>query len=496
MVWFKRDLRIEDHAPLLRASQEGPCVCLYVYEPELLAAPDVSATHVAFINGCLAELGEQIEALGGQLVIRRGDIIDVLSELNRTVGFRRIRSHQETGTEVTYRRDLRVKRWAEEHHIEWIETRQHGVFRGQKDRNGWAAKWNADMSCPQAPAVAGLQSFPGLASTGILSTTELGLGAPPQTEVQSPGSRAALRTLHEFLHQRGEPYQKAMSSPLEGATACSRLSPYLAYGALSMRQVYQSYQRRAHELRTRKKEGEQGLGTWSRSLSSFNKRLHWNGHFTQRLESDPSIEKRPLVRAFEGIRSEAPNLEHFEAWKEGRTGYPMVDACMRFLNATGWLNFRMRSMLVSFASYHLWLPWQMTGTYLARRFLDYEPGIHYNQLQMQSGVTGINAIRIYAPTKQALDQDPEGTFIRRWVPELENLPLRWLAEPHHIDMIDRHQSGFVPGESYPLPIVEHREAVRAARDRIFAVRRTDEAKAQAQDVLKRHGSRRKRRGRH
>ena len=491
LVWFKRDLRVQDHAPLFAAAEAGPCVCLYIYEPELLAGKDVSAGHLQFINGCLQELRDRIRELGGELILRQGHAVDVISEIHRTVGFTRLRSHQETGNALTFARDRAVARWAREQNAEWIETRQHGVVRGLKCRDGWAKRWNTDMSAPQIASVKTLRSVPGLRSTGIRSPEELGLGAPQFGSDQKPGSRAALQTMRSFLTQRGEHYQRAMSSPLAGAQSCSRLSPYLAYGAVSMRQVFQAYRDHAHQLRERKKAGEGGLTSWSRSLSSFNKRLHWNGHFIQRLESDPSIEDKPLVRAFDGIRSEAPNLEYYEAWKAGQTGYPMVDACMRFLNRTGWLNFRMRSMLVSFASYHLWLPWQLTGAYLARRFLDYEPGIHYNQLQMQSGVTGINAIRIYSPTKQAVDHDPEGEFIRRWVPELEAVPLRCIAQPHLIDLLEQHQSGFVPGRSYPLPIVDHQEAVQAARSRIFAVRRSPEAKAQAQGVLKRHGSRRK-----
>ena len=129
----------------------------------------------------------------------------------------------------------------------------------------------------------------------------------------------------------------------------------------------------------------------------------------QKLEDEPAIEWRNFARVFNGLRPgdatplEGLHRDHFEAWCEGRTGYPMVDACMRQLRATGWLNFRMRAMLVSFAAYHLGLHWREPGLFLARQFLDFEPGIHWSQMQMQSGTTGINTLRIYSPAKQARD---------------------------------------------------------------------------------------------
>jgi deoxyribodipyrimidine photo-lyase len=142
----------------------------------------------------------------------------------------------------------------------------------------------------------------------------------------------------------------------------------------------------------------------------------------------------------------------------------MVDACMRGLNATGWLNFRMRAMLVSFASYHLWLHWRATGLYLAQQFLDFEPGIHWSQMQMQSGTTGINTLRIYSPTKQMADHDPGAVFVRRWVPE-------WGSA------------------RYPAPIVDEKQAVKAAKDRLYALRKRADTKTEAQTIQDKHGSR-------
>jgi deoxyribodipyrimidine photo-lyase len=301
--------------------------------------------------------------------------------------------------------------------------------------------------------------------------------------LQAAGEKAARQTLKSFLQVRGFDYRKALSSPLSAETGCSRLSPHLAFGTLSMRTVHQA---------TEVAIGSTPERTMAHALRGFSGRLRWHCHFMQKLEDEPAIEFHNFARVFDGLREERPtdfNQAHFAAWCEGRTGYPMVDACMRSLIRTGWLNFRMRAMLVSFASYHLWLHWRPTGLFLARQFLDYEPGIHWSQMQMQSGTTGINTLRMYSPTKQAKDQDPEGLFIRRWVPELARVPLPYLAEPWTMAPSVQHMAGCVIGKDYPAPIVDDKTAMKAAKDRMYGLRQSLQAREEAGDVLARHGSR-------
>jgi len=226
-----------------------------------------------------------------------------------------------------------------------------------------------------------------------------------------------------------------------------------------------------------------------RDLTAFGSRLHWRSHFMQKLEDEPRIEFENFNHAYDGLRENQFNRDWFEAWCAGRTGYPLIDACMRAVCSTGYLNFRMRAMLVSFASYDLWLHWREPGMFLARQWLDYEPGIHYSQMQMQSGTTGINTVRVYDPTKQAQDQDPDGEFIRRWVPELATIPHTYIHMPWRMPTDVQHKHNCVLGRTYPLPIVDHTISSRTAHTRIAALRRLSATKEQSRVVLIRHGSR-------
>jgi len=210
----------------------------------------------------------------------------------------------------------------------------------------------------------------------------------------------------------------------------------------------------------------------------------------QKMEDEPELEFQNLCRAYDGLRENDWDEGRYQAWCEGRTGYPMVDACMRATIATGWLNFRMRAMLVSFAANHLWLHWRQPALFLAQHFLDFEPGIHYSQFQMQSGTTGINTLRMYSPAKQVKDHDPTGIFIRRWVPELSEVPDKYLAEPHLMPTGLQLMVGCQIGKDYPVPIVEHSEALKLAKQRLYSLRQTPEAKEAAAAVAEKHGSRR------
>ena len=483
VVWFKKDFRLFDHCCLVSAANKGPVLPLYVVEPDYWKLSDTSYRQYLFLKGCVEETAEELKALGASLAVASGDVVDVLKSIQKVHGKIELWSHQETGNNWTFQRDKAVRKWCQAEGITFNEPLQFGVWRGSLlDRDRWSKHWDALMIEPTVTLPKDV-SFAAHSYRDTLPSPEsLRLQNDGITMLQTPGRKAGLKVLNSFLHERGEAYRTDMSSPITGERGCSRLSPYLAYGAVSMRETYQATKKRISEVAAMSKERK---GTWAGSLSSFIGRLHWHCHFTQKLELEPALEWLPMARVYKGIRDDGHNIDRLKAFEAGQTGYPFVDACMRYLRATGWINFRMRAMLMSFASYDLWLPWQESGDVLARLFTDYEPGIHWPQSQMQSGVTGINAIRIYSPVKQGLDQDPEGTFTRRWVPELAELPnsllqTPWLAKT----TLD-----------YPSPLVDHKAAAAQAKSKIWAVKKTPEAKKEAEAVYEKHGSRKQPRAR-
>jgi deoxyribodipyrimidine photo-lyase len=479
VLWFKRDLRIADHPALALAAAGGDGVLpVYIVEPGLWAQPDASARQWGFVAGSLAELRQALAALGQPLLIRRGEAVAELERLRREYRFGRLVSHEETGTAWTYARDRAVADWARHHGIEWVELPQSGVVRRLRSRDGWAERRDRFMAAPPPPAPTALPPVAEVAPVPVAAWAPA-LPPDPCPGRQRGGRAEGLALLESFLSHRARSYRRAMASPLAGERACSRLSPHLAWGTLSGREVVQA------ALAAPRPDAEFGA-----SLRSFEARLAWRDHFVQKLEDAPDLETRALHPATEALRPRAPDAARLAAWEAGETGLPFVDACLRYLRHTGWLNFRMRAMLVSFASYHLWLDWRATGPILARRFTDYEPGIHWAQMQMQSGATGINTIRIYNPVKQGLDQDPQGRFVRAWVPELAAVPQAFLHEPWRWPEAPARLAG-----RYPAPIVDPAAAAKAAREAVWALRRQAGFAEAAAEVVRRHASRKDKAGR-
>ncbi len=451
VVWLKRDLRLGDHWPLVRACDSGPVIGLFVFEPSVWNAPDASRGQFDFVVQCLTELRAGWTRLGGTLLVRVGEMPEVLDALDHDLdttlgrGIAGLWSHEESGNAVTYARDVRVGEWSRNRGVRWTEIPQNGVIRRLRSRDGWATRWQRRMDEPQAaipPRIPSPEMPAGVAVGDIPTAAQLCVAGAPMPEAKAGGEYAAREELESFLDRRGVNYPRDMSSPVAAFAGCSRLSPYLAWGAISIRNVSQRLDAHVAALRE---------DSWESQESQL----------------------------------------RFEAWKAGRTGYPMVDACMRALHAGGWINFRMRAMLASFSSYHLWLHWREPSVYLARQFVDYEPGIHYPQFQMQSGVTGINTVRIYSPAKQVLDHDPTGIFIRQYVPELVNVPDEFLADPHTMPLMTQHMARCVIGVDYPAPIVDHATAYAHAKAAIFARRGASATRAESRRVYAAHGSRKR-----
>lgn len=478
VVWFKKDLRIADHRPLAQAALHGRVLPLYIAEPGFWAEPDASGRQWAFAAECLADLQRELAALGQPLVVMTGEAVPVLRRIHESHGIAAIWSHQETGNGWTFARDRAVAAWTRDAGVPWHEIRPFGVVRRLQSRDGWARAWDRDMAEPVTPPPARLAPVAGDWPLRIPSGRALGLDPDPCPQRQAGGRSAAVATLDSFLRRRGRDYRFEMSSPLTAFTACSRLSPHLAWGSISMREVAQASRARMRELDRR---DDAQAGSWRASLVSFMGRQHWHCHFMQKLEDEPRLEFENLHRAYDGVRSGPADQDRLTAWREGRTGYPFIDACMRALARHGWINFRMRAMLMSFASYHLWLPWRDSGLHLGRMFVDYEPGIHWPQVQMQSGTTGINTIRIYNPVKQGRDQDPRGSFVRAHVPELGGVPDAFIHTPWLWQQ--------ARDLAYPAPIVGNEAAMRFARETLHGLRKGMAHGPAAREIAAKHGSR-------
>lgn len=472
--WVKRDARLADNAILATAHASGlqllPIFCL---EPSVLAASDSSAMHSHAQWQAVKGLRHHLRKCQADIVIAHGEVVEKLAKLYARVPFTHLFSHEETGNDLTYRRDRAVAAWCLQHGVVYREFPQSSVRRGGVNRDRLQQVWQTriaekpPLAVPhihqsiQCQQLAASTAFPGLPS----------FTANEQWQPVSEDDAAA--TLTDFLNRRGRWYRGGISSPNTAFTAGSRLSVHLTWGTLTARQVWHAVRDRLANL----DPNDPHSARWRQSLSAFLSRLHWRDHFTQRLESEPELEFRSIHPAYRDIPYQNDN-SLFAAWREGHTGYPLVDAVMRCLAATGFVNFRMRAMVVSFACHILHLDWRLIHPYLAGVFRDYDPGIHLNQLQMQAGVVGWNAIRVYNPAKQLAEWDAEGRFVRQWLPELKQLSGEQIVRGESV-------------ANYPKPVVAFAERAKTMKDALYAIRKSAIAQGATPAVYNRHGSRKK-----
>lgn len=473
LVWLKRDLRLHDHLPFCAAEQEDiDYLIVYLFEPSALNYPDSSIRHQQFIYQSILEMNIGLKAFNREVHLFYAEASEVFAFLLNEYAIQQVFSYRESGIQMTFDRDQAIGKLFQENNVLWTEFQKDGILRGIKNRQRWDALWydhvNADIQDPTFSPASSRPHFNSPYPLPLDFEKELSTFT---ASFQKPGETMAWKYLQSFCEERGKNYNRHISKPTESRKSCGRVSPYLAWGNISIRQCVQ-YVINHPNYRTNK-----------RAFDGFITRLKWHCHFIQKFEVECAYETRCVNKGYEAL--EHSNIPEFiQAWKEGKTGFPLVDACMRCLHETGWINFRMRAMIVSVLCHHLDCDWR-TGVYhLAQLFLDYEPGIHYTQFQMQAGTTGVNTIRMYNPIKQSQDHDPEGIFIKKWIPELREVPKEFIHEPRKMTEMDKLLLGLEI--NYPHPLVDLDQAGKAARIKIWGHRKNPEVKEEGRRIVATH----------
>lgn len=458
-----------DHAPLERAIQQvsacGPVVPLYIHEDHLIGGPFASRMHQKFVWECLDELDLDLQSIGGSLSEYHAEPVELFERIHRKVGITAIRAYAETTDEADYRRDIEVRTWAKARGVLMDECSQDNVTRGTQGAPKLSFQAYLDRAVQQPLPNLLAQSWGHCFNPRSWKVDRNtlprspGEDAPKRLRGGRSGAKAAAAHFFERTTLKAYPY--SLSSPLRAIQGCSRLSPYLAHGVVSDRQVLHRLNQAVSDAHAQLTPDE--FAKLQSAAAFFAERLQWRQAYFQSFESDCTPHQLNRIEGLEASRQAEYCPRRWQAFCEGRTGFPFVDAVIAHLKATGWINFRARAMLASFATMQLWLPAEAVARQLAHWFLDYHPGIHFPQMAIASGHGWGPDLLIYDAIKQGLDKDPQGVFTKRWLPEVRTVPAVHVHTPWVL--------GDAAPPAYPPPIVDHALTLQLAKSRVAAFRK-------------------------
>ena len=475
LIWLKRDIRLHDNEAISSAIKSGKrFLIFYAFEKILLHDLHYNERHWDFIKQSIVDINKELIGYKSKVLSVSSDIIGLCNQIQNFYAIDTVYSHIETGILTTYVRDKEFKRYCRNNNINWKENINNGVQRGLLHREKWYEDWECYMQKkqevfnPQEDQILKLDEIKEIEKI----SHPISLETPSDTKFQKGGRSIGIKYLTTFFNERHKEYMFHISKPELSRTSCSRLSPYLAWGNLSVREVFQKGKKVKTNANTR-------------HIGAFLSRLRWQAHFIQKFEMEHVMENASVNKGYHKLKKSI-SKKYQNAWKTGTTGFPLVDACMRCLKETGYLNFRMRALTVSFFTHILWQPWQDATTHLSQMFLDFEPGIHFPQLQMQAGETGINNLRIYNPVKNGIEHDEDAKFIKKWVPELKKLDTIFAHEPYLMTPLEQQLYDFTLGKDYPNPIVDLKKTRKKASDILWNLKKNPEVKKESKLILLKH----------
>lgn len=459
IVWFKRDLRLLDHRPLNVVSKLD-VVPLYIVEPSIWSYGDLSKRHFNFVFESLIDLQNALRAIGSELFTSISEIDAILDILYSHYGPFHLHSHMEHGLQHTYERDKRVRKWIDSHACQWTEYPSFAVVRYKKDpsRREFLEQWLKEPIYPKPKSLNLPSTIPVELSTNLTELKGFKIDGQDAQQAYKGGEQEAIKKARDFFTTRFKKYNVYINKPFYSPSSSSLLAPYITWGNISLKALHIATRRHLDELKIlAEKEGNDFN---FKQLEAFSQRLLWHCSFIQGVERNPKLHLVSNDPRFNMIRQHNP--EKLNAFRMGCTGIPFVDACIKALNQTGWVNFKQRAMLASFACNTLLLDWKDVGLALGNLWNDYDPGIHWMQMQTQSGLFPRSHIPLYDVIKQSKMHDPKGEFIKKYLPELINIDADKIHEPWLLEM-----------NPYIQPIMDYRKQFSITKEILYAIKKKD-----------------------